>query len=147
MPAKVFWTLTALRSCTLVRMGKNLALFIDGTGNSGTRDKPLQKETNVYHLFELCQESCKLYQGGVGSSRLDILGGVTDFGTKERLKHAYRFLIDNYRTGDNIFLFGFSRGAFAVRLLQASSVTSARSSASLNLKTTFLMPIKSMRAA
>jgi hypothetical protein len=97
-------------------MGKSLALFIDGTGNSGTRDKHLEKESNVYRLFELCQESCKLYLEGVGSSRLDILGGVAGFGTKERLKHAYRFLIDNYRVGDNIFLFGFSRGAFAVRL-------------------------------
>ena len=97
-------------------MGKNLALFVDGTGNSGTRDKPFQKETNVYRLFELCQESYKLYLKGVGSRRFDVLGGATGFGTKKRLKKAYRFLIDNYSIGDNIFLFGFSRGAFAVRL-------------------------------
>ena len=97
-------------------MGKNLALFIDGTGNKGPSDESRNKASNVYKLFQLCQEPLKHYHEGVGESRVDVLGAMFGFGTKERLKDAYRFLIDNYQQGDNIFLFGFSRGAFAVRL-------------------------------
>ena len=97
-------------------MPKNLALFIDGTGNKGPRDQPLQKDTNVFKLFELCKEPAKLYQFGVGQTKFDMLGSIGGFGTKKRLREAYRFVIDNYENGDNIYLFGFSRGALAVRL-------------------------------
>jgi hypothetical protein len=100
---------------TLLAMGKNIALFIDGTGNNGPRDERLQKDTNVYKLYLACDD-IKHYQAGVGHRKGDILGGIAGFGTKERLSKAYRFLIENYRNGDNIFIFGFSRGAFAARL-------------------------------
>jgi uncharacterized protein (DUF2235 family) len=53
---------------------------------------------------------------GVGSNRFDLLGGFIGFGSKERLRQAYRFLTDRYKAGDHIFMFGFSRGAFAVRV-------------------------------
>jgi hypothetical protein len=98
-------------------MGKNIALFIDGTGNVGLRDEPHSKASNVFKLYRSCQEKCRHYQPGVGGQRADVLGQAAGFGTKERLREAYRFLTDNYRSGDNIYLFGFSRGAFAVRLL------------------------------
>jgi len=97
-------------------MPKNLALFIDGTGNKGPRDKPLKKDSNVYKLYQLCKEPQKLYQAGVGSHRFDVLGGIGGFGTKKRLREAYRFVTDNYQSGDSIYIFGFSRGAFAARL-------------------------------
>jgi uncharacterized protein (DUF2235 family) len=96
---------------------KNLALFIDGTNNDGVRDLPKSEATNVYKLYKMCQEPNPFYFQGVGSGRMGALGGSTGFGTKRRLKLAYEYLVLNYQPGDNIYLFGFSRGAFAVRLL------------------------------
>lgn len=98
-------------------MGKNIALFVDGTGNNGRRDELAHEETNVWRLHEACRDEFKRYLPGVGTRRLDLLGGATGFGTKKRLVEAYSFLIEHYSEGDNIFLFGFSRGALAVRLL------------------------------
>ena len=96
---------------------KNLALFIDGTDNDGERDLPRGEATNVYKLYKMCGEPNPFYFRGVGSGRLGALGGSTGFGTKRRLRLAYKYLVENYEPGDSIYLFGFSRGAFAVRLL------------------------------
>ena len=51
---------------------------------------------------------------------LAIAGGYTPYG----------FLVDNYRTGDEIFLFGFSRGAFVVRALAGVIVSASANRAS-----------------
>src|SRR5438046_957410 len=58
------------------------------------------------------------YQAGVGSSggRLNrVMGGATGAGLAEHVQAAYTFLAVNYALGDEIFLFGFSRGAFTAR--------------------------------
>jgi uncharacterized protein (DUF2235 family) len=59
------------------------------------------------------------YDQGVGTG--DVLdrvrGGVTGYGLDESIARAYRFLVGNYVPGDEIFLFGFSRGAYTVRSL------------------------------
>ncbi len=64
------------------------------------------------------------YDQGVGTdggplSRL--LGGVSGLGLSKTIKDAYRFLMLNYEDGergaDEIFIFGFSRGAYAARSL------------------------------
>ena len=53
------------------------------------------------------------YDMGVGTKRINrMLGGVTGYGLFENIKQAYQFLIFNYSPGDEIFIFGFSRGAF-----------------------------------
>ena len=44
-------------------------------------------------------------------------GGVGGWGTARRIQEAYRFLCEEYQRGDRIFIFGFSRGAFAARSL------------------------------
>jgi uncharacterized protein (DUF2235 family) len=64
----------------------------------------------------MCSEPHPFYFRGVGSGRLGALGGATGFGTKKRLRLAYNYLVTNYQPGDSIYLFGFSRGALAVRL-------------------------------
>jgi uncharacterized protein (DUF2235 family) len=94
----------------------NIAIFIDGTDNDGERDTPRGKASNVYKLYRSCNDPDPLYLRGVGSRRGDALGGLVGFGTKKRLKLSYRHLIENYQQGDSIYLFGFSRGAFAARL-------------------------------
>ncbi len=96
-------------------MSKNIVLFVDGTNNWGERDEPQKEETNVRKLHQLCLEPQRLYLRGVGSWIVDIRG-IAGFGTKKRLRKSYEFLVENYRPGDHIFLFGFSRGALAVRL-------------------------------
>lgn len=104
------------------RMAKNIALFIDGTWN-----RPLAtghaKNTNVRKLFEAAVESqfqTRLYLAGVGTERAfwrKAAGGVSGWGTKNRIERAYQFLSGNYDEGDFVYLFGFSRGAFAARSL------------------------------
>ena len=42
-------------------------------------------------------------------------GGAFGKGLDENIQDAYRFLVHNYAPGDEIFLFGFSRGAYTVR--------------------------------
>ncbi|MDF5979850.1 DUF2235 domain-containing protein [Pseudomonas aeruginosa] len=48
-----------------------------------------------------------------------IAGLAFGWGLKRNVEGAYRFLAEHYRPGDQIFLFGFSRGAYAVRVLAA----------------------------
>lgn len=53
------------------------------------------------------------YDEGVGTSSDDVFrGGIFGQGLFENIREAYRFLIFNYQAGDEIFVFGFSRGAF-----------------------------------
>jgi len=61
-----------------------------------------------------------LYQPGVGTSiglAANIVAGATGTGLIDNLVEAYCWLIDNYAEGDQIFLFGFSRGAYIARAL------------------------------
>jgi uncharacterized protein (DUF2235 family) len=48
---------------------------------------------------------------------ITVLGLATGYGLDDNVLAAYRFLISNYEDGDAIYLFGFSRGAYAVRML------------------------------
>src|SRR5262249_45990634 len=59
------------------------------------------------------------YDRGVGTGPfLDRLtGGVTGKGLDHNIRKAYRFLSQWFRPGDEIFVFGFSRGAFTARSL------------------------------
>jgi len=58
------------------------------------------------------------YQAGVGSTGGSIsrfFGGAVGAGLKENVREAYSYLSINYRAGDEIFLLGFSRGAYTAR--------------------------------
>ena len=57
------------------------------------------------------------YDWGVGSYNTRLLGGLIGLGLHKDVKDCYRFLMHNYHPGDQIFLFGFSRGAYTVRSL------------------------------
>ena len=59
------------------------------------------------------------YDQGVGSHgfRDTITGGAFGHGLAKNIQEAYRFIVLNYAPGDELFLFGFSRGAFTVRSL------------------------------
>ncbi|KAF2154064.1 hypothetical protein K461DRAFT_327229 [Myriangium duriaei CBS 260.36] len=60
------------------------------------------------------------YSRGVGSTggfADRLYGGLSGEGVAENIRAAYAFLSTNYRRGDEIFLFGFSRGAFTARAI------------------------------
>jgi uncharacterized protein (DUF2235 family) len=57
------------------------------------------------------------YVAGVGTRRGDekFIGGAFGFGISDNIKDAYAFIVSNYEPGDEIYLFGFSRGAYTAR--------------------------------
>ncbi len=101
-------------------MNKKIVLFSDGTGNSSGK----AEKTNVWRLFQaLEQNRCDvvaMYDDGVGTSvnkYLAILGGVFGWGLKRNVLDLYKFACRNYTPGDDLYGFGFSRGAFTIRVL------------------------------
>ncbi len=58
------------------------------------------------------------YDRGVGTGRLDHLaGGMFGLGLTRNVKQAYAYLVEGYEPGDEVYLFGFSRGAYTARSL------------------------------
>ncbi|MGE0751093.1 MAG: DUF2235 domain-containing protein [Variibacter sp.] len=105
-------------------MAKNIILLADGTGNS--ERSPFK--TNVWRLYQALdctggagrREQVVFYTSGVGTETfkpLALLGGAFGLGVWANVRDLYTFLCRNFRHGDAIYLFGFSRGAFTVRLL------------------------------
>lgn len=102
-------------------MGKKIILFSDGTGNSAAK----VWRTNVYRIFESVDlsssDQISFYDDGVGTSSflpLAVLGGAFGWGLKRNVLDLYKFLCRNYSSDkDEIFAFGFSRGAFTIRVV------------------------------
>lgn len=94
---------------------KRLAIFLDGTWNT------LDNNTNVWRLKSLTAETADqrvYYSQGVGTRRGESArGGVTGWGIDDEIIQAYTWLIQNFDDGDEIFIFGFSRGAYTARSL------------------------------
>jgi uncharacterized protein (DUF2235 family) len=58
------------------------------------------------------------YHRGVGTGRLDrVRGGAFGWGLSRNIKDAYLFLVESFEPGDELYFFGFSRGAYTVRSL------------------------------
>jgi uncharacterized protein (DUF2235 family) len=60
------------------------------------------------------------YHAGVGTEDdlfKKLLGGVVGFGLKKLIAQCYGSVVADYRPGDEIYIFGFSRGAYAARAL------------------------------
>ena len=58
-----------------------------------------------------------LYDWGVGSYHDAMYAGITGQGVQKNIMDAYRYIVQNYTPGDELFFFGFSRGAYTVRSL------------------------------
>ncbi|KIO29809.1 hypothetical protein M407DRAFT_69969 [Tulasnella calospora MUT 4182] len=110
--------------------GRTLILCFDGTGDSFDDDN-----TNIVRFFSALeknkpdQQLC-YYQPGIGtyvspaaawSPTLKKIAEMIDFAVAwyldTHIMGGYRFLMDNYRRGDRICIFGFSRGAYTARCL------------------------------
>ena len=98
---------------------KRLVFCFDGTWNHLDRPNP----TNVALVAESITPLGKHdvtqvihYDAGVGTGHEDHWrGGILGEGLIDKLIDAYTFLVFNYQPGDDIFVFGFSRGAFTAR--------------------------------
>ena len=102
-------------------MAKRLVVCCDGTWNFA--DQP--SKTNVTKLalsvhtgLVAGMDQRVYYHSGVGTHRWERLrGGAFGVGLSRNVIDAYRFLIETYEPDDELFLFGFSRGAFTARSL------------------------------
>ncbi len=108
---------------------KRIAIFIDGTWNRPDAKHP----TNVVRLSRCVLGSDAdghtqqvIYSPGVGSGsgntwlakRMDrVFGGALGWGLLDIIEDTYRNLVFAYEPGDEIYIFGFSRGGFAARSL------------------------------
>lgn len=101
---------------------KRIVLCCDGTWNSNDKS---DKATNVWKLCGLVLprdgagvEQAKRYYEGVGSRRFErFRGGALGWGLSRTIQNAYLDLVQLFAPGDELFLFGFSRGAYTARSL------------------------------
>jgi uncharacterized protein (DUF2235 family) len=110
---------------------RNLVILCDGTGNEIS-----ENISNVLKLYRCLRKTDKthprqlvFYDPGVGTlaqpdtwHRIKaninlVLGLATGYGLDDNVLSAYAFLVEHYEPGDQIYLFGFSRGAYTVRVL------------------------------
>lgn len=108
-------------------MAKNIVICLDGTGNKFKEDN-----SNVVKLFRTIvrdEDQVAYYDAGVGTladpqfrtpvgKRISKWFGLgLGFGLLRNMEEAYSYLMQHYNTGDKIFIFGFSRGAYTARVL------------------------------
>jgi uncharacterized protein (DUF2235 family) len=98
---------------------RRLALFLDGTWNE------VSDNTNIWRLRALFspigsdgREQRTYYSTGLGTKFGEkVRGGMFGTGIDAAITSAYEWLIENYNPDDEIFIFGFSRGAYTARSL------------------------------
>ncbi|MBZ5635356.1 MAG: DUF2235 domain-containing protein [Acidobacteriia bacterium] len=108
---------------------KRIVICADGTWNQRDQvDKVTKKRrpTNVTKVARAVRpragngtDQVVCYHDGVGTAEgLDkFTGGAFGHGIEGNIRELYRFLVYNYEAGDELYFFGFSRGAFTVRTL------------------------------
>lgn len=106
---------------------RNLVVCCDGTSNE--IGELLSNVLKLYRIAEKSDNQLTFYQPGIGTIAMPNAWGrwrqkarsvfemATGRGLDRDVLNAYRFLAQHYRDGDRIFLFGFSRGAYTVRVL------------------------------
>lgn len=90
----------------------------DGTWN----DPEDERATNVLRVArairpadDLGVQQVVFYDWGLGSYHGRLLGRMFGRGLAKNIQDCYRFIVHNHAEGDELFLFGFSRGAYTVR--------------------------------
>jgi uncharacterized protein (DUF2235 family) len=100
-------------------MSKKIVVFADGAGNAFST-----QESNAWRLYaafdQTLPDQIAHYIKGVGTSGFKpfaLLDGATGIGVPSNVRKLYRFISWNWKAGDEIYMFGFSRGAFTIRTL------------------------------
>lgn len=113
-------------------MGKTIILCFDGTCENFGPD-PFTNVLKIYRLLDTRSQLC-YYQPGIGTSgdfdavytwarylswsRLkNLLDSMFAFCLDDHIVSVYLFLMRHYEINDQIYMFGFSRGAFIARVL------------------------------
>lgn len=109
---------------------KRIIVCCDGTWQDGVVVKERWKYTNILKLSRALDlidvrgsvpvPQIVFYQSGIGSSPnlySQYIQGATGLSLVEKVQEAYAFIAQNYSRGDEIFLFGFSRGAYTARMV------------------------------
>ncbi|WP_114947766.1 DUF2235 domain-containing protein [Microvirga calopogonii] len=98
---------------------RKIVIFADGTGNAFTN-----QESNIWRLYTALDlkgpDQVAVYIQGVGTSGFRpfaMFDAATGIGVPSNVRKLYRFLCWNWRPGVEIYMFGFSRGAFTIRTL------------------------------
>ena len=98
-------------------MSKRIVFCADGTWEDADND------TNVYRLYKaltIASDQLPLYDDGVGATGDPVwkmLGGAFGTGLWQKIKDGYTKIAHVYEEGDDVFIFGFSRGAYTARSL------------------------------
>jgi uncharacterized protein (DUF2235 family) len=108
-------------------MAKKIVICCDGTGNEfSDRNSNVVK---LYQMLALDPTQVAYYHPGVGTmgarSALSpigrawtkLLGYAFGYGASDNVADAYQFLMRNFKPDDQIYVFGFSRGAYTARVL------------------------------
>jgi Uncharacterized alpha/beta hydrolase domain (DUF2235) len=107
-------------------MPRKLIICADGTWNAeNNTDEGRPAPTNVLKIARALRPETRggisqiiHYQSGVGTDlSRRFIGGAFGAGLFENVIDCYRFLVHNYQPGDELYLFGFSRGAYTARSL------------------------------
>ncbi|RLQ21329.1 DUF2235 domain-containing protein [Seongchinamella sediminis] len=99
---------------------KRIVVCADGTWNDPEDEHPtnvLRVARAVSPVADDGRKQVVFYDWGVGSYYATVRGGAAGLGIMKNIQDGYRFIVQNYHPGDEIFLFGFSRGAYTVRCL------------------------------
>lgn len=110
-------------------MGKRIIICCDGTGNE--LNTTMSNVLKFYRILQKDERQQVFYTPGVGTLSQDnpwqrfkqkwrvILGLATGYGLDDDILEAYEFLCQHWQPEDKIYLMGFSRGAYTVRVLAA----------------------------
>jgi uncharacterized protein (DUF2235 family) len=108
-------------------MSKNIIICCDGTGNE--IEGHLSNVLKLFRVLDRSENQRVFYDPGIGTIRerndwirlkqnvKGVFGLATGYGLDENVLTAYRFLALNFEEDDDIYLFGFSRGAYTVRVV------------------------------
>lgn len=105
---------------------RRIVICNDGTWNTpDDRDRGKRKPTNITKISRAVKpvdsagvSQLTFYDEGVGTGwGQKYVGGITGLGLSANVLDSYRFISNNYVPGDEIYIFGFSRGAYTSRSL------------------------------
>jgi uncharacterized protein (DUF2235 family) len=103
---------------------KRIVICADGTWNRPERDLSKDFPTNVLKLARAVKPVATgkvsqqvFYDWGIGSYHDQVVAGSTGKGLHKNIQDDYRYIVQNYSPGDELFFFGFSRGSYTIRCL------------------------------
>ncbi|KAF8749478.1 Amino acid permease, partial [Rhizoctonia solani] len=112
------------------RTPKRIIVCCDGTWQDGILRSQTWMYSNVLKLARCINHEdmrydppipqIVFYQAGIGSEQniySRYVDGTTGASLAEKVQEAYAFIAHNYSPGDEVFLFGFSRGAYTARMV------------------------------